>query len=98
MEKAGGRPLDRFFDRWIYGSAIPTVRFSSQADGSQLRVRFDQKGDVFDIPITVTVTYADGTSEDVIVAVTEKTTERTIPLKGVLRSVDVNKDGGSLAR
>ena len=23
MEKAGGRPLERFFDRWIYGSAIP---------------------------------------------------------------------------
>ena len=26
MEKAGGQPLDRFFDRWIYGSAIPTVQ------------------------------------------------------------------------
>ena len=25
MEKAGGRPLQRFFDRWIFGSDIPTV-------------------------------------------------------------------------
>jgi aminopeptidase N len=97
MEKAGGQPLARFFERWIYSSAIPTVRFTSQTDGSQLRVRFDQKGDVFDIPITVTIVYADGTSEDVTVKVTQATTERVIPLKGAVRSVEVNKDGGSLA-
>ena len=97
MEKAGGQPLERFFERWIYGSAIPTVRFSSQVDGSQLRVRFEQKGEVFDIPITVTITYTDGTSEDVIVKLTEATTEQMIPLKGALRAVEVNKDGGALA-
>jgi hypothetical protein len=97
MEKAGGQPLERFFDRWIYGSAIPTVRFSSQVDGGQLHVRFDQKGDLFDIPITVTVTYADGTTEDVIVKVTQAVTELTIPLKSAVRAVEVNKDAGSLA-
>jgi hypothetical protein len=97
MEKAGGRPLERFFDRWIYSGAVPTVRFSSAVEGKLLRVRFDQKGEVFDIPITVTITYADGTSEDVIVTLAEATTERVIPLKGTLRAVDVNKDGGSLA-
>jgi hypothetical protein len=97
MEKAGGRPLERFFDRWIYGASIPVVRFSSQVDGKRLHVRFDQKGEVFDIPITVTITYADGQSEDVIVKVIEATTELAIPLRGTIRSVDVNKDGGSLA-
>jgi hypothetical protein len=97
MEKAGGRPLERFFDRWIYGASIPVVRFSSQVDGSRLHVRFDQKGEVFDIPITVTITYVDGRSEDVIVKVIEATTEIVIPLKAAVRSIDVNKDGGSLA-
>jgi aminopeptidase N len=97
MEKAGGQPLDRFFDRWIYSAAVPTVRFSSQVDGRVLRVHFEQKGDVFDIPITVTISYTDGTSEDVIVKLTQATTERVIPLKGAIRAVDVNKDGGSLA-
>jgi hypothetical protein len=97
MEKAGGQPLDRFFERWIYSGAIPAVRFSSQIDGRLLRVRFEQKGDIFDIPITVTIGYADGTSEDVIVKLTEATTERVIPLKGAIRAVDVNKDGGALA-
>jgi aminopeptidase N len=97
MEKAGGQPLERFFERWIYSGAIPTVRFASQIDGTQLRVRFDQKGDIFDIPITVTVLYADGTSDDITVKVTEATTEQVIPLKGAVRAVEVNRDGGSLA-
>jgi hypothetical protein len=97
MEAAGGQPLGRFFERWIYSGAIPTVRFSSRIDAGQLHVRFAQKGDVFDIPITVTIAYADGTSEDVIVKVTEASAEQVIPLKGAVRTIDVNKDGGSLA-
>jgi hypothetical protein len=96
MEKAGGRPLDRFFERWIFGSGIPTVRFTSQVDGNTLHVRFDQRGEIFDIPITVSILYADGTAADVVVAATEKTTERSIPLTGAVRSVDVNRDGGAL--
>jgi hypothetical protein len=51
------------------------VRFSSHVEGKGLRVRFEQKEGVFDIPITVTVSYADGTAEDVIVKLTEATTE-----------------------
>jgi hypothetical protein len=97
MEKAGGQPLERFFERWIYGGAIPTLRFSSKVDGGTLRVRFEQKGDIFDIPVTVTIGYADGTSENVIVKVTQAATEQVIPLKGALGTVEVNKDGGSLA-
>jgi hypothetical protein len=97
MEKAGGQPLSRFFERWIYSGGIPIVRFTSQIDGSQLRVRFDQKGDIFDIPITVTISYSDGTDEDVIVKLTQATTEQVIPLKTTVRAVEVNKDGGSLA-
>jgi aminopeptidase N len=97
MEKAGGQPLTRFFERWIYGSAIPTVHVSSQIEGKQLRVRFEQKGQIFDIPITVTVNYTDGTTENIVVKVTEAVTERLIPLKGAPRGVEVNKDAGSLA-
>jgi hypothetical protein len=98
MEKAGGQPLERFFERWIFGSGIPTVRFRRVITGNQLKVRFDQKGDIFDTPITVTITYADGTSEDVIVTLRQATTEQVIPLKGAVRAVEVNKDGGALAK
>jgi aminopeptidase N len=96
MEKAGGRPLSRFFEEWIYGSDIPRVRFTSTVEGETLSVRFEQTRDVFDVPITVTITYADGQSEDVVVAVTEKVVEKTVTLKGPLRGVDVNKDHGAL--
>jgi len=100
MEHASGRPLERFFERWIFGSVIPTVAFTSQVQrgGEQLSVRFEQRqADIFDIPITVTLSYADGTIEDVVVTLDDKVTERTIPLKGALRSVDVNRDSASLA-
>jgi predicted metalloprotease with PDZ domain len=45
MEKAAGRPLERFFDRWIFGSAIPRVHFTSRTANGELAMRFEQKGD-----------------------------------------------------
>jgi len=98
MEKAaGGRSLERFFERWIYGSGIPVIRFASSVAGSTLTLRFEQKDQIYDVPVMVTVTYADGTSEEVIVAVTDKVVERTVALKGALRGVEANRDGGALA-
>jgi hypothetical protein len=97
IEKASGRPLDRFFERWIYGSAIPTLRMSAAVEGRELRVRFDQNANVFDVPVTVSLTYADGSTEDVVVKVDQASVERTIPLKSALRTFEVNRDGGALA-
>ena len=99
MEKASGQPLQRFFDRWVFASDIPTVRFTVlDGTSTEARVRLEQLGDtLFDIPITVTLSYADGSSEDVVVVLTDKVTERSLPLKRALRSIDVNRDGGALA-
>ena len=97
MEKAAGRPLERFFDRWIFSSRIPELQFSSRVSGTELQVRFEQKGDVFDIPITVTIGYEDGSAQDVLVTVTDREVQHTIPLKGPVRSVEANRDGGALA-
>ena len=96
MEKAGGKPLERFFDRWIYGSGIPVVRYSSTAVDGQLKLQFEQKGEVYDLPLTVTITYSDGTTQDILVTLSDKTVEKTIALKGAVRSVDVNKDSAAL--
>jgi aminopeptidase N len=98
MEKASGRDLSRFFDSFIYGAEIPRVKFSRRlmGDGTML-VRFEHRNDVTDLPITVRVNYADGTSEDLVVPVSERVVERTIHLKATLRSVDVNQDGAALA-
>ena len=97
MEAASGRPLERFFDQWIFGSRIPTVKLTVlQSQAGELRLRFEEDGGAVDVPVTVSISYADGSSEDVVVTLTEKITERTIPLKGAMRAVDVNRDGAAL--
>jgi hypothetical protein len=97
MEAASERDLNRFFERWIYDNAIPRLRFSSAVDGQELIVRFEQSGDIFDVPVTVGVTYSDGTTAEFVVAVTEATTEARFPLTGTLRSVEPNVDDAAVA-
>ncbi len=97
MEAESGRSLERFFERWIYDSTLPRLKFFSVLDGTDLVVRFEQVGEVFDVPVTVTVTYTDGRTTEHVVAVTDQVTEARIPLAGTLRSVDTNQDGAAVA-
>ena len=39
METAAGRPLDRFFDQWIYGSTLPRLKVSYRVEGAEVVVR-----------------------------------------------------------
>jgi len=80
MEAESGRKLERFFEQWIYDSMIPRMRFASSVEGQELIVRFEQIGEVFDVPVLVTVTYADGKTAEHLVAVTEASVERRFPL------------------
>jgi hypothetical protein len=96
MEKVSGRDLKRFFEAWVFGTQIPRVRFGYKIDGRSAKVEFEQRGNVVDVPITVTVQYVDGSSEEVIVALSEQTTERTIPLKRDVRAIVANADNAAL--
>jgi aminopeptidase N len=100
MEAESGRPLERFFERWIYGASLPQLRFSYSvepvAGGEVVVLRFDQDGDLFDIPVTVQLEYADSRF-DVTVPVTERSVEVRVPLEGPLRGVDIVTDDGTLA-
>jgi hypothetical protein len=104
FEAESQRSLGRFFERWIYNSRLPRLKFSHRterdaASGRETIVlRFDQTGDVFDIPVTVTLDYADRPPSHVIVQVTEATTEMRVPLSGRLRGVEVNRDKAAVAR
>ena len=60
MEAASGRDLTRFFERWVYDSGIPRVRYSTSVEGQELVVSVEQAGEVFDLPITFAVTYKIG--------------------------------------
>ncbi len=97
MEQASGKRLDRFFRAWIFGQSIPSVKFAHRVEQQQAVVRFEQRGDPVDIPITVTFTFASGETMSVVVPVTEQVVEQRIQLIGALRSVEVNADHAALA-
>ena len=96
MEAASGRSLERFFERWIFGATLPRLTFNHRVDGADVVLHFEQIGEVFDVPVTVVLNYGDKKST-VVVPVVERTVEKRIPLEGTLRSVDINKDDGTLA-
>jgi aminopeptidase N len=97
FEAESGQSLDRFFDQWIYGSTIPRVKVQYRVDGSELAVHVDQLGDAFDIPVVLSVEYADRSRVNLIVPVTERSVDRRFPLSAAVRSVEVNKDEAILA-
>jgi hypothetical protein len=98
MEATSKRDLNRFFERWIYDSVIPRLRFSHAVEGQELVVRFDQDPETpFDIPVTVGVTYGDGKTVEFLVIVDRATTEARFPLTGTVRAVEPNPDGATIA-
>jgi hypothetical protein len=99
FEAEAGRPLERFFDRWIYGAAIPRVRYTKTITPQSVVVRFEQVGDqLFDIPVTVTLTYADGRrTQEAVVVLSDRVVEWKMPTTGQVRHVDVNRDQAAIA-
>ena len=68
MEAEADISLERFFERWIYASGLPRVRYSTAVEGQDVVVRFEQTGEVYDVPVTVTLQYGDKTVDQVVVA------------------------------
>jgi hypothetical protein len=98
LEAESGRTLDRFFERWIYGTDIPRIGFKSTIADGQVTVRFTQPNDnVFDLPVTVTLTMADGKTREVVVPITEAEVEQMIPVDMPVRRVQVNLDSAAIA-
>ena len=98
FELESGRDLDRFFERWIYGSTLPRLAYHTTIADRDVTVRFDQLGgELFDIPVTVTIVYSDGRTKEVIVPLTEKQVEQHIPTEGPVRQVQINRDSAAIA-
>ena len=57
----------------------------------------EQVGEIFDLPVTVTLQYADRTSADVVIPVTDRSVDLRVPLTGTLRTADISRDDFSLA-
>jgi hypothetical protein len=97
MQSASGRDLTRFFERWIYDNGIPRLRYSTAVDGQELIVRFEQAGEIYDVPVTMGVTYTDGKTSEFIMTVNDATNEARFPLTGTIRTVEANQDGAAIA-
>jgi hypothetical protein len=97
MERESGKSLERFFQQWIYGSTIPRVKVAYRIEGAEVVLRVEQIGEVFDLPVTVSLQYVDRKPVDVLMPVTEQVVERRLPLAGALRGVEISKDDGMLA-
>jgi len=98
FEAVHGKPLDRFFERWIYGVQIPRLRYSTTLQPGAVAVRFEQVGDVmFDVPVTVSIVYTNGRIRDVVVPVTERRVEWKSATEGAVRQILVNRDYAAVA-
>jgi hypothetical protein len=101
FEAESGISLERFFERWIYNASLPDVKFSSRTEmsptGPEVVLRFEQSGEIFDFPVTVTLFYVDGRTTDILMKVTDRVVETRMPLKGRLNRVEVNRDEATVA-
>ena len=103
FEIESGQSLGRFFDRWIHDTALPELQFSSHtettANGEEIVLRFEQLTErLFDLPVSVDLTYRSGEEETLVVPVTDRVTEVRVPARGRVRRVGVNRDGMALAK
>ncbi len=97
FEAESGRSLERFFQRWIYESALPRLRVSSSIEGLTVVARVEQVGELFDIPVTVTVTMADGRVHEEVLIVSETTAEKRMTVTGPVRNLEFNADHATIA-
>jgi aminopeptidase N len=101
MEAEAGRSLERFFARWIYGSTLPQLKLTYRRDpegAAAVLVRVEQIGEIFDVPVAVTLHFSDRKDMNVVIPCTERVTELKIPVPSAVRDVDLNKDDGTLAQ
>lgn len=100
FEAESGRSLTAFFERWIHEDDLPDVAFSYRIEsgpgGRAAVLRFEQRGKLFEVPVTVTLRYRGNDRETLVVPVAGAVTEVRVPLRGRLRDVEVNEDGGAL--
>jgi len=97
MEEESGKSLERFFERWIYGSTLPKIKLSSRVENDNVVLTVEQIGEIFDVPVTVTLQYADRKPVDVVIPVSEQVVEKRVPLAGVFRGAEFNKNDATLA-
>ena len=91
LEKASGKDLRGFFQRWIYDSGHPEYQLSSEWRGRELRLvlRQLQSGNAFLDHVPVTITTASG-KRDVILKPTGKQHTETVRVSEKPTSIEID--------
>ena len=91
LEKASGKDLKGFFQRWIYDSGHPEYRLTSEWRGRQLRLvlRQLQSGNPFLDHVPITITTAGG-KRDLVLKPSGKQHTETIRLAGKPTSIEID--------
>ncbi len=101
FEAESGRSLDQFFELWIHDDDVPNLTFNYQTaadtgEANEVLLRFQQRGKLFEFPVTVTLQYRGAPDETLVAHVTGEVTELRHPLRGNLRGVRVNEDRAAI--
>jgi len=111
MEAETGRNLEQFFEGWIYGFGVPDVRVTHRVETqpggetevviAATQVPADGSGQLYDLPVTLTIEQDNGAKRDVLLLLTAASAELRVPLDasaGRVRRVHVDSDAAALAR
>ncbi len=90
FEAEAGVSLSRFFDRWILGFTLPQARLQwrMDSDDTHVIIRVEQIGDTFDFPLSVTIDYEGGESEQITLHITSAAHEVRMPVSTPVRRVE----------
>jgi hypothetical protein len=82
----------------VHEFGIPRLQYTGRQVDGRLVLDIRQVGDTdYEVPVTVSLRYADGSTEEQTLVVDAAHVERTLPLRGALRSWALNEDRGALA-
>ena len=99
FESVSGRALGQFFDQWIQETELPRIKYSRTIQPGSVTVRFEQTTEqLFDLPVTVSITQPDGRVREETVILTERVVEWRTETRGTARQVQVNRDYAAIAR
>jgi aminopeptidase N len=93
FEAETGRSLDRFFEGWVYGDALPTLTVATTIEpsggGSAVTIRVQQGAPLFDVPVPVALELADGSTRIIVVPVLDQVIEQRLIIGQPVRRASV---------
>jgi aminopeptidase N len=100
LERSSGLDLKAFFDRWVRDDGLPDLRWSETTveDGGRkrLRVDVDQEGEVFPMPLEVTIIFRGSPEEKRTVRLKRRHQEFLFDAEAPVRRVKLNQDLAAL--